>query len=152
LRILQENPDDDQIRLEYCNWLEQIGDKRAEYARLMIERLHLQDQLTEIDKQLQAFWPGITENWLDIVFPLRIRSPTVGRFFTKASPDSPPFVAVGDTVAPDTVVCLIEEMKLYNEIAAGVSGVVAEVVATNGEAVKYNQTLFRIVRLANPWW
>ena len=75
---------------------------------------------------------------------LEIRSPMVGTFYSKPKPDKPDFVAVGAAVRPDTVVCLIEAMKLYNDIKAELSGTVVEVCAKNGDFVEFNQVLFRV--------
>ncbi len=73
-----------------------------------------------------------------------IVSPMVGTFFRSASPDAPPFVDVGKTVTEETVVCIIESMKVMNEIKAETSGVIAEVVAENGKPVQFGQVLFRV--------
>ncbi len=70
-----------------------------------------------------------------------ITSPMVGTFYRAASPESPPFVDVGQEVNEDTVVCIIEAMKVMNEIKAEVSGVIAEVVAENGKPVQFGQVL-----------
>ena len=77
--------------------------------------------------------------------PLReIVSPMVGTFYHAASPDASPFVDVGKTVTEETVVCIIEAMKVMNEIKAETSGVIAEVVAENGKPVQFGQVLFRV--------
>jgi acetyl-CoA carboxylase biotin carboxyl carrier protein len=68
----------------------------------------------------------------------------VGTFYAAPSPAEPPFVNVNDHVAPGKVVCIIEAMKLMNEIHAEVSGRVAKVLVTNGQPVEYNQPLFLI--------
>ena len=73
-----------------------------------------------------------------------IASPMVGTFYRSGSPDGPPFVDVGKTVTEDTVVCIIEAMKVMNEIKAEASGVIAEVVAENGKPVQFGQVLFRV--------
>lgn len=73
-----------------------------------------------------------------------IRSPMVGTFYTAADPESPPFVKAGDTVDPDTVVCLIEAMKVFNEIKAEVRGTITRVLVSNAQAVEYDQPLFAI--------
>lgn len=75
---------------------------------------------------------------------LEIKSPMVGTFYSKPKPDKPDFVSVGAAVTPNTVVCLIEAMKLYNDIKAEVSGRIAEVCVNNGDFVEYNQVLFRV--------
>ena len=73
-----------------------------------------------------------------------ITSPMVGSFYTSASPDTAPYVSVGQEVTEDTVVCIIEAMKVMNEIKAEVRGVIAEIVAENGKPVQYGQVLFKV--------
>jgi acetyl-CoA carboxylase biotin carboxyl carrier protein len=73
-----------------------------------------------------------------------ITSPMVGTFYRAASPESPVFTEVGKEVNPETVVCIIEAMKVMNEIKAEVSGVIAEVVAENGKPVQFGQALFKV--------
>ena len=75
---------------------------------------------------------------------IMIKSPTVGTFYASPSPDDPPFIKVGSTVKADTVVCLIEAMKVYNQITADVTGTVTEVLAANADAVEFGQPLFRV--------
>jgi acetyl-CoA carboxylase biotin carboxyl carrier protein len=73
-----------------------------------------------------------------------IVSPMVGTFYSAASPDSPTYVSVGQEVTEDTVVCIIEAMKVMNEIKAETRGVVAEIVAENGKPVQFGQPLYRL--------
>ncbi|MGA3362240.1 MAG: acetyl-CoA carboxylase biotin carboxyl carrier protein [Solirubrobacteraceae bacterium] len=73
-----------------------------------------------------------------------IEAPMLGTFYSTESPAHPPFVVVGDRVAADTVVCLIEVMKLMNHIQSGVAGTIVEVLAQSGELVEFGQTLFRV--------
>jgi acetyl-CoA carboxylase biotin carboxyl carrier protein len=73
-----------------------------------------------------------------------IRSPIVGTFYKSASPESPAFIAVGDRLKPDSVVCIIEAMKVMNEIKAEISGEVVEILVDNGQAVEFDQALFRV--------
>ena len=73
-----------------------------------------------------------------------ITSPMVGTFYRAASPESPAFVEVGKEVTEETVVCIIEAMKVMNEIKAEISGVIAEVVAENGKPVQFGQALFKV--------
>jgi acetyl-CoA carboxylase biotin carboxyl carrier protein len=75
---------------------------------------------------------------------VEIKSPLVGTFYAQASPDSEPYVELGSRVDPQTVVCIIEAMKVMNEIKAEVSGTIVDVVATSGEAVEYGQVLFKV--------
>jgi acetyl-CoA carboxylase biotin carboxyl carrier protein len=73
-----------------------------------------------------------------------IVSPMVGTFYRAGSPDAPPFVDIGKIVTEETVVCIIEAMKVMNEIKAETSGVIAEVVAENGKPVQFGQVLFKV--------
>ena len=73
-----------------------------------------------------------------------IKSPIVGTFYRAASPNSEPFIKTGDHVEPDAVVCIIEAMKLMNEIQAEVSGEVVKIYVENGQPVEYGQPLFGI--------
>jgi acetyl-CoA carboxylase biotin carboxyl carrier protein len=73
-----------------------------------------------------------------------ITSPMVGTFYAAANPESPPFVKVGDHVGPESVVCIIEAMKVFNEIQAELSGKVAAVLVETGQPVEFGQPLFKI--------
>jgi acetyl-CoA carboxylase biotin carboxyl carrier protein len=73
-----------------------------------------------------------------------IKSPMVGTFYTSNAPDAPPFVTAGSVVHPETVVCIIEAMKVFTDIPAAVSGKIIEVMAKNGQPVEYGQALFRV--------
>lgn len=73
-----------------------------------------------------------------------IKSPMVGTFYAAPSPTSPPYVEVGSKVTEKTVVCIVEAMKLMNEIEADVRGEIVEVIAENGHLVEYGQPLFRV--------
>ena len=74
-----------------------------------------------------------------------VLSPTVGVFYASPSPDARPFVEVGDQVKKGDTLCIIEAMKLMNEIPSEVDGTVAEICVSNGQVVEFNQPLFRIV-------
>ena len=73
-----------------------------------------------------------------------IKSPTPGTFYASPSPDAQPFVRAGSKVTASTVVCLIEAMKIFNEITADCNGVIAEILAENQQPVEYGQVLFRV--------
>lgn len=75
---------------------------------------------------------------------VKIRSPIVGTFYRASSPDSPPYVEVGDVVKPGQVVCIIEAMKLMNEIESEVDGTLTKIFIENGKPVEYGQRLFAI--------
>lgn len=73
-----------------------------------------------------------------------IRSPIVGTFYRSASPEAPPYVEIGDRVRRGQILCIVEAMKLLNEIESEVDGVVAEVLIENAQPVEYGEVLFRI--------
>ena len=75
---------------------------------------------------------------------LTISAPVIGTFYRAEAPGEPPFVKVGTRVEPDTVVCLIEVMKMMNSVPAGVVGTIAEVCADNAELVEYGAPLFQV--------
>lgn len=75
---------------------------------------------------------------------LVIKSPMVGTFYRASSPESPAFVDVGAKVTADSIVCIIEAMKVMNEIQAELGGTITEVLVENGEAVEYGQPLFKV--------
>ena len=75
---------------------------------------------------------------------VEIKSPIVGTFYATQSPDSEPYVEVGSTVDPQSIVCIIEAMKVMNEIKAETSGTIVEILVTNGQAVEYGQVLFKV--------
>lgn len=74
-----------------------------------------------------------------------VTSPMVGTFYLTPSPDDPSFVKIGDKVDKNTVVCIVEAMKVMNEVKAGVAGTVAEILVENGHPVEFGTKLFRIV-------
>ncbi|MGJ8652207.1 MAG: acetyl-CoA carboxylase biotin carboxyl carrier protein [Opitutaceae bacterium] len=73
-----------------------------------------------------------------------VKSPMVGTFYSAGSPESPAFAKVGDKISADSIVCIIEAMKVMNEIQAELSGTITEVLIENGEAVEYGQPLFKV--------
>ncbi len=75
---------------------------------------------------------------------LEIKSPMVGTFYTSPNPDSPPFVSTGATIKPGDIVCMIEAMKLFNEIESEVSGTIEKVCINNGDPVEFGQVLFLV--------
>lgn len=75
---------------------------------------------------------------------LLIKSPTVGTFYAAPNPDDPPFVTLGTKVQPETIVCIVEAMKVFNQIPAEVSGTIVEILVENGDPVDFGQPLFRV--------
>jgi acetyl-CoA carboxylase biotin carboxyl carrier protein len=74
-----------------------------------------------------------------------IKSPMVGTYYASSSPDAPAFVAVGTVVQPESTVCIIEAMKVFTDIPAGVSGTIAEILVKSGQPVEFDQPLFRVI-------
>ena len=73
-----------------------------------------------------------------------IKSPTLGTYYAAASPDDEPYVKVGSKVKKESIVCLVEAMKVYNQITADVEGTITEVCVNSGDPVEFNQVLFRV--------
>lgn len=80
----------------------------------------------------------------DDVEIIDIESPMVGTFYTAADPESSPFVQVGTHVQPSTVVCIVEAMKVFNEIKAGVTGIIERILVKNANAVEFGQPMFQV--------
>ena len=74
----------------------------------------------------------------------RVEAPLVGTFYRAPSPEADPFVSEGDRVDEDTILCIIEAMKVMNEVTAGVSGILHEVLVENGDPVEFGELLFKI--------
>ena len=96
----------------------------------------------EAGTQSMATAAANTEKADDELVP--IPSPMVGTFYGSPDPDSPSFVQVGSTVQPGTIVCILEAMKVFNEIKAEVAGLVERILVKNAEAVEYGQPLFLV--------
>lgn len=75
---------------------------------------------------------------------LTINAPMVGTFYKSPSPEADPYVKVGDKVSNDSIVCILEAMKLFNEIQAEVSGEIVEILVEDGQMVEYGQPLFKV--------
>ena len=73
-----------------------------------------------------------------------VKSPMVGTFYRSSSPDKPPFVKVGDSIASGDVVCIVEAMKLFNEIEAEVTGKIVKVLVEDAQPIEYDQVLFMV--------
>lgn len=75
---------------------------------------------------------------------MTINAPMVGTFYKSPSPEADPYVKVGDKVNNDSIVCILEAMKLFNEIQAEVSGEIVEILVEDGQMVEYGQPLFKV--------
>lgn len=94
------------------------------------EQIEMGSRSTSSNEEVQGFF---------------VTSPMVGTYYSTPSPDDPPFVKVGDKIEKHTVVCIIEAMKVMNEVKAGVSGTVAEILVENGHPVEFGTKLLRII-------
>lgn len=101
-------------------------------------------QGTSSGKEAQGAQAGGASTGVPKTTLKEVLSPMVGTFYRAPSPEAEPFVREGDAVGPDATLCIIEAMKVMNEIPAGVSGIVREVLVKNGDPVEFGQPLFRI--------
>ena len=142
IELMKEN---DLIELEVASGHDKIQLKRPAPAQPAVTHVSMplttpatvpatapQQPGTEAEEQTQP--PGIVE----------ITSPIVGTFYAAPSPDAEPYVDVESHVTPDTVVCIVEAMKVMNEIKAETAGTIVEVLCRAGQAVEYGQVLFRV--------
>jgi acetyl-CoA carboxylase biotin carboxyl carrier protein len=93
----------------------------------------------------KAAVPSVLEPDMDFNNIREIKSPMVGVFYAAPSPDSPPFAKVGSSIKKGDVLCIIEAMKLMNEIAAETDGQIVDISVSNGDVVEYGQTLFKVI-------
>ncbi len=75
---------------------------------------------------------------------ITVNSPMIGTFYRSSSPDKPPFISVGDEIAPGKVICIVEAMKLFNEIEAEISGKIVKVLVDDASPIEYDQPLFLV--------
>ena len=101
------------------------------------------DDATSVDTEQESV-PAPTDG------VVRVESPMVGVFYRAPSPGSPAFVDVGDTVFPGQVLCILEAMKLFNELKAEATGVVRAIHAENGQPVEYGELLFELEPVLTP--
>jgi acetyl-CoA carboxylase biotin carboxyl carrier protein len=99
---------------------------------------YAQPSLAIVPQVLPAQAPGLASAELDI------KSPMIGTFYRAPSPESAPYIEVGAEVNPDTVVCIIEAMKVMNEIKAEAKGVITQVMVENAKPVEFGQALFKL--------
>jgi acetyl-CoA carboxylase biotin carboxyl carrier protein len=125
LKKIQYKKGDFEIFLEKADEpCEQISTKSQQRQALVLEK---EQPVVEVKE------PG---KW--------VTSPMVGTFYCTPSPDQPPFVKTGDQVTEDTVVCIIEAMKVMNEVKAGVRGLIEEMMMGNAKPVEFGSKLFRV--------
>jgi acetyl-CoA carboxylase biotin carboxyl carrier protein len=111
---------------------ELLLEKEVRMAPLPVQ--HAEKQIEKHEVKIEE----VSSNWKYVT------SPMVGTFYSSPSPNDPHFVKVGDRVNPDTVICIIEAMKVMNEVKAGVAGVIKEVMCKNAQPVEFGTKLFKI--------
>ncbi|WP_010093199.1 acetyl-CoA carboxylase biotin carboxyl carrier protein [Ornithinibacillus scapharcae] len=109
-----------------------------------VASIPVQQTIATPNKQEVVETKEAAANASGVDFDHEITSPMVGTFYSAPNPESDSFVKVGSSVSHDTVVCIVEAMKLFNEIEAEVKGEIVEVLVENGELVEYGQPLFRV--------
>ena len=130
----------------------QRGDNRVRIRRTQREHRHVGFTSTEVQPAVSAPPPAPPPAAPAAAPPPPaasdnehlVKSPIVGTFYESSAPGTPPFVRVGETVQPGAVLCIIESMKLMNEIEAEVAGVVTSKLVANGQPVEYGEALFGI--------
>jgi acetyl-CoA carboxylase biotin carboxyl carrier protein len=130
----------------------------SEGSRLRLEKTgqpyHIHHEMSAADGELHPVWniqPSAPAPVAEAAEPAKVEipghvvtSPVVGIYYSAPSPDSDPFVAVGSTVEVGSPLCIIEAMKLMNEIEAEISGRIVKILVENAQAVEYNQPLFLV--------
>jgi|SRR5690625_1508217 len=101
---------------------------------------HKEEESTKKEEQEKVEKPISTEASYDF----EIKSPMVGTFYRAPNPESDPYVKVGDSVDNESIVCIVEAMKLFNEIEAETTGKIVEILVEDGELVEYGQPLFKV--------
>lgn len=122
------------VALMEANNLVEIEVKHGD-DKVLLKRVVPQQVISEIP---------ISESEVDDENIEVIKSPTVGTFYETVGPESEPYVEIGSKVMPQTTVCIIEAMKVMNEIKAEITGTIIEVLAKNGQAIEYGQPLFKV--------
>ncbi|MDY0408400.1 acetyl-CoA carboxylase biotin carboxyl carrier protein [Virgibacillus soli] len=109
-----------------------------------IETENKPNAVVEVEKNIQTAENAQEQVQAQVNYDAEIVSPMVGTFYRAPNPESDPFVSVGTSVSSETTVCIVEAMKLFNEIEAEVSGEIVEILVKDGELVEYGQPLFRV--------
>ena len=127
--------------------LESIAIELADGTKINMKKEKQESKQTQIEATTKNNEPNTIQIQNNATLEENVKtitSPMVGTFYSKASPSSPAFVKVGDKVKKGDVLCIIEAMKLMNEIESEYDGTVTEILAENGQPVEYGQPLFRI--------
>ena len=147
IQLVESSPEFSEFKLEY-------GDIKINLRKNSAGAMSAYEPLESFDKTPSKVAPVATlPEKIDSVkstLPLvpegmiGIKSPMVGSFYRSPEPGAPPFIEVGSVVNPDSVVCIIEVMKLMNSLPAGINGTIAEILVSDGDPVEYGQVLVLI--------
>ena len=117
---------------------------RLEKNMHMVAAHHAHTAPMQAEMALEPDTSGISERVVDFNMISEVKSPMVGVFFAAPAPDAEPFVQVGDRVKKGDVLCVIEAMKIMNEIVSETDGEIVDICVQNGQVVEYSQILFKI--------
>ncbi|WP_188453691.1 acetyl-CoA carboxylase biotin carboxyl carrier protein [Virgibacillus oceani] len=118
--------------------------KRVETVEQPVETIKTEEPKVTVPADESKAVAGEPENTATVDYDYEIVSPMVGTLYSAASPEADSYVQKGSKVQKDTVVCIVEAMKLFNEIEAEVNGEIVEILVEDGELVEYGQPLFRV--------
>lgn len=135
IELMKEN---DLCEIELVDGENKIMLKRPQAQMQAVAQIPVPQAMAPAAAPAEVLAAPVESNLIDI------KSPMVGTFYGAPSPDSDPFVKVGDTVGPETIVCIIEAMKVMNEISAEASGTIVEIVCQTGQAVEFGEILFKV--------
>jgi acetyl-CoA carboxylase biotin carboxyl carrier protein len=138
LRLIDES-DVEELRIETEAFSLHVLRDRATATDVSVEPLQTVGQAPAEEPPAEAREDRVATDEMQV-----ISSPMLGTFYRAEAPGAPPFVGVGTRVEPDTVVCLIEVMKMMNSVPAGVVGTIVEVCAENAQLVEYGTALFQV--------
>ena len=122
--------------------------KTASGANMMMQQTQMSMPMQQMPQQMQATAPAEVKPPVVVASEeskyLTIKSPMIGTFYRSAGPDKPVFVNIGDDVTPGKAVCIIEAMKLFNEIESDIKGKIVKVLVNDATPVEYDQPLFLV--------
>lgn len=137
--LLKLMKDNDLVEMEIVHGDDRISLKRAQAQMPIVTGLPMSAPMAPVVPTAPAAEPAQADDDL-----IDITSPIVGTLYEAPSPDSDPYVKTGSAVDSQTVVCIVEAMKVMNEIKAEVNGTIQRVMVKNGEAVEFGQVLFKV--------
>ena len=133
------------INLMNENNLDEIEiEKEGNKIRLKKSLLEAEQQRIKLGEQVKAVPPQAAAEEEAVSKSVQIKAPMVGTFYRAPSPESAPFVEIGQNIEPGQVICIIEAMKLMNEIKSEIKGKIINILAENGEPVEFGQAMFLI--------